>query len=86
MATMDQQDRDDLRKNQFAYVDKDGGEHLPIHDESHVRNAMARWNQTDFDSATAKETARKKIVSAAKRHGIEVADDDNVAKSSRSKS
>jgi len=83
MATMDQQDRDDLRKNQFAYVDKDGGEHLPIHDESHIRNAMARWNQTDFQSATAKEEARKKIVSAAKRHGIEVADDSNVAKPSR---
>jgi hypothetical protein len=85
MATMDQQDRDDLRKNQFAYVDKDGGEHLPIHDESHIRNAMARWNQTDFQSPTAKEEARKKIVSAAKRHGIEVSDDSNVAKpSSRS--
>ena len=85
MATMDQQDRDDLRKNQFAYVDKDGGEHLPIHDESHIRNAMARWNQTEFQSPTAKEEARKKIVSAAKRHGIEVADDSNVAKpSSRS--
>jgi hypothetical protein len=83
MATMDQQDRDDLRKNQFAYVDKDGGEHLPIHDESHIRNAMARWNQTDFQSATAKEEARRKIVSAAKRHGIEVSEDSNVAKPSR---
>ena len=86
MAELDTKDRNKLNKSQFAYVDKDGGEHLPIHDESHVRNAMARWNQTDFDSATAKETARKKIVSAAKRHGIEVADDDNVAKSPRSKS
>lgn len=79
MATMDQQDRDDLRKNQFAYVDKHGGEHLPINDESHIRNAMARWNQTEFESASAKEEARKKIVSAAKRHGIEVSDDSNVA-------
>ena len=83
MATMDQQDRDDLRKNQFAYVDKDGAEHLPIHDESHIRNAMARWNQTEFQSATAKEEARRKIVSAAKRHGIEVSEDSNVAKPSR---
>ena len=83
MATMTEKQRDKLRSNQFAYVDKDGGEHLPIHDESHVRNAMARWNQTDFDSATAKEDARRKIVSAAKRHGIEVSDDSNVAKPSR---
>ena len=86
MATLTAKKRDNLRSNQFAYVDKEGGEHLPIHDESHIRNAMARWNQTDFDSATAKESARKKIVSAAKRHGIEVSDDDNVAKSSRAKS
>ena len=83
MATLTEKKRDSLRSNQFAYVDKDGGEHLPIHDESHVRNAMARWNQTDFESATAKEKARKKIVSAAKRYGIEVADDSNVAKPSR---
>lgn len=84
MATMDEQDRDDLRSNQFAYVDKDGGEHLPIHDESHVRNAMARWNQTEFESDAAKERARKKIVSAAERHGIEVSDDSNVAQPARS--
>ncbi len=83
MATMTEKQRDNLRSNQFAYVDKDGGEHLPINDESHIRNAMARWNQTEFESATAKEEARKKIVSAAKRHGIEVSDDSNVARPSR---
>ena len=83
MATLRERDRDKLRSSQFAYVDRKGGEHLPINDESHIRNAMARWNQTEFDSATAKERARKKIVSAAKRHGIEVSDDSNVAKASR---
>ena len=83
MATLTEKGRDKLRSNQFAYVDKDGGEHLPINDESHVRNAMARWNQTEFESASAKEEARKKIVRAAKRHGIEVSEDSNVAKPSR---
>ena len=83
MATMTEKQRDKLRSNQFAYVDSKGGEHLPINDESHVRNAMARWNQTEFESATAKEEARRKIVGAAKRHGIEVSDDANVAKPSR---
>ena len=86
MATLDAQDREDLRKDQFAYVDKDGGEHLPIHDESHVRNAMARFNQTDFESKTAKEGARKKILAAAKRHGIEISDDANVAKPQKARS
>ena len=83
MATLTEKKRDNLRSSQFAYVDREGGEHLPIHDESHIRNAMARFNQTDFESATAKEKARKKIVGAAKRHGIEVSDDANVAKPSR---
>jgi len=79
MAELDQKDRDKLKKSQFAYVDRDGGEHLPINDESHIRNAMSRWNQTDFESKSAKESARKKIVAAARRHRIDVNDDDKVA-------
>ncbi len=78
MSQLDAEDRDDLRKSQFAYVDSDGGEHLPIHDESHVRNAIARFNQTEFDSKAAKERARQKILRAAERHGIEVDEDSNV--------
>jgi hypothetical protein len=83
MATLDTKDREKLRSNQFAYVDNDGGEHLPINDESHVRNAIARFNQTEFESKAAKERARKKILSAAKRHGIDVDEDSNVAKPTR---
>ena len=78
MAELSSEERDDLRKDQFAYVDRDGGEHLPIHDESHVRNAIARFNQTDFESDAAKDRARRKILRAAERHGIEVGDDSNV--------
>ena len=69
MAELDTKARDKLRSSQFAYVDSKGGEHLPINDEAHIRNAMARWNQTEFQSATAKERARQKIVGAARRHG-----------------
>jgi hypothetical protein len=84
MAELDTKDRNKLRDSQFAYVDKRGEGHLPINDESHVRNAMARWNQTDFESASKKEGARRKIVSAAKKHGIEISDEDNIARRSRS--
>jgi hypothetical protein len=84
MAELDTRARDKLRSSQFAYVDSEGGEHLPINDESHVRNAMARFNQTEFESAAAKERARRKIVAAAKRHGIEVSPDDKVAQPTRS--
>ena len=72
--------RKNVPKRQFAYVDKRGEGHLPIHDESHVRNAMARFNQTEFPSESAKETARRKIRAAAKRYGIEVSREDAVAK------
>jgi len=65
-------------------VDSKGGEHLPIHDESHVRNAMARWNQTSFERVAAKERARKKIVSAAKRLGVDVDEESKVAHPVRS--
>ena len=78
MNDLTTKERDRLRKDQFAYVDRDGGEHLPIHDESHARNAIARFNQTDFESKAAKERARKKILAAAKRHDIEVDEDSNV--------
>jgi hypothetical protein len=83
MAELDTKSRDRLRSSQFAYVDSKGGEHLPINDEEHIRNAVARFNQTDFESAAAKERARRKIVAAAKKHDIEVSDDSNVAKAAR---
>jgi hypothetical protein len=78
MAELDEKDRDALRTDQFAYVDRDGGEHLPIHDESHVRNAISRFNQTEFQSDSAKEEARRKILRAAERFDIEVDEDANV--------
>jgi hypothetical protein len=83
MAELDAKDRDQLPDSNFAYIDRDGERHLPINDESHVRNAIARWNQTSFDSKTAKEEARKKILAAAKKHGIEIDEDDKIAKASR---
>ncbi len=85
MAELDTKDREKMDKRKFAYVDREGEGHLPINDDSHVRNAMARFNQTDFESGTKKETARKKIVKAAKRRGIKVAKGDNVARSRRTK-
>lgn len=76
MAELTTKKRNNLKKSDFAYVDKAGDGHLPIHDAAHVRNAMARWNQTNFESANAKEAARKKILSAAKKHDIEIGDSD----------
>jgi hypothetical protein len=83
MPELDAEDRDKLRSNQFAYVDSEGGEHLPVNDESHTRNAIARFNQTQFESGEAKERARRKILRAAERYGIEVSDDSNVSHPTR---
>ena len=80
MTTLDTAERKKLRDTQFAYVDSKGGEHLPIHDKSHIRNAIARFSQTDFGSKTAKERARRKILSAAQAHGIEVDSASEVSK------
>ena len=84
MAELDAKARDRLRSTQFAYVDSKGGEHLPIHDAAHVRNAIARFNQTEFESKAAKERARRKVLSAAKRHGIEVDEESEIARPTRS--
>jgi hypothetical protein len=81
MAELDAKTRAELKDNDYAYIDRSGERHLPINDDSHIRNAMARWNQTDFDSKGAKEEARKKILAAARKHGIEISDDDNIARS-----
>jgi hypothetical protein len=80
MPELSTRDRDTLDRDQFAYVDREGGEHLPINDESHVRNAISRFDQTDFQSKTARQDAAQKIMRAAKRHDIEVDEDSDVAR------
>lgn len=83
MATLDTEHRDRLHDSSFAWIDKQGERHLPINDESHVRNAIARFNQTDFDEPGAKSAAARKILAAARKHDIEVDDGDDVAKAAR---
>ena len=83
MADLRTKQRKAMPKGVFAYVDARGEGHLPLNDETHVRNAMARWNQTAFASKSAKESARRKIVTAARKHGIEISEKDKVAHPSR---
>ncbi|HEU5318246.1 MAG TPA: hypothetical protein VFX49_19190 [Chloroflexota bacterium] len=80
MAELSGEQRERLKKSDFAYVDKDGGGHLPIHDESHVRNAIARFNQTDFESKAARERAQEDHVGSQAARHRRVADDDKVMK------
>jgi hypothetical protein len=64
----------------YAYVDRAGGRHLPLNDRTGVRDAIARWCRTDFDSRRMKETARRRILAAARLYGIHVASDALIAK------
>ena len=59
-----------LPASAFAYIDARGRRRLPIHDAAHVRNALARFDQTVFDDDSARERARKRLLAAAKKHGI----------------
>jgi HK97 family phage prohead protease len=76
----------DLRDDQFAYIEPGGSKdeqgktvprskrHFPIHDAAHVRNALARAPQSPFG-----DKAMPKIRAAAKRLGIGQDDDESRA-------
>lgn len=70
MSQLNSKKRARLPDRAFAYVDARGRRRLPINDESHVRNALARFNQVAFESESAREQARKKLLAAAKKYGI----------------
>jgi len=59
-----------LPDSAFAYIDSHGRRRLPINDASHVRNALARFDQTAFEDDVARERARQRLLRAAKKHGI----------------
>jgi class 3 adenylate cyclase len=70
MAQLSAQERANLPDRAFAYIDSKGGRRLPIHDESHVRNALARFARVKFEDDAAREKARRRLLAAAKRYGI----------------
>ena len=44
----------------------------PLNDASHVRNAIARFDQVEGVSDSEREAAWRRIRAAAKRYGVEV--------------
>ena len=70
MSQLNSKKRAQLPKSAFAYVDSRGRKRLPINDESHVRNALARFNQVTFEDEVARERARTRLLNAAKKYGI----------------
>jgi len=70
MAKLDAGKRRALRDSDYAYVDQRGRRRLPINDESHVRNALSRFNQVVFEDEAARDRARTRLLKAAKKYGI----------------
>ncbi len=70
MAILKSGKRRELRDSAFAYVDSSGRRRLPINDEPHVRNALARFSQVVFESDEARDRARSRLLRAAKKYGI----------------
>jgi class 3 adenylate cyclase len=70
MARLGAKERAQLPDRAFAYVDSRGQRRLPIHDASHVRNALARFNQVVFEDEGARDRARSRLLRAAQKHGI----------------
>jgi class 3 adenylate cyclase len=63
-------ERGQLPDTAFAYIDSHGKRRLPIHDASHVRNALARFSQVAFEDEDARDRARSRLLRAAAKHGI----------------
>jgi len=70
VAKLSDRDRNNLPDSAFAYVDAKGVRRLPIYDEPHVRNALARFEQVKFEDEAARDKARRRLLQAAKKYGI----------------
>lgn len=69
MSELSEKQRDRLDDDQFAFP-KERKE--PLSDASHVRNAIARFDQVEGVSDSEKDEAWGRIKHAAKKHGVEV--------------
>ena len=69
MAKLNSEERDDLKKESFAFP-KERKE--PLENASHVRNAIARFNQVKDVTNDEKDAAWTRIEAAAKKHGVEI--------------
>jgi hypothetical protein len=65
-------EKNDLPDSAFAFPRE---RKEPLTDASHVRNAIARFDQVEDVSDAEREEAWKRIRSAARTHGVEVRED-----------
>ena len=69
MATVSTRKRNSMPAQRFAFP-KERKE--PLNDASHVRNAIARFNQVEGVTDAERDAAWRRIKAAAKRYGVDV--------------
>ena len=69
MAKLSSDDRDHLGKQSFAFPE---ARKEPLENASHVRNAIARFDQVRDVSDSERDAAWKRIKAAAKKHGVDI--------------
>jgi len=69
VARLDQSDRDHLGSKQYAFPKQ---RKEPLEDASHVRNAVARFDQVEGVSDAERDEAWKRIKAAAKKFDVKV--------------
>ena len=69
MSELNEKQRDELDEDKFAFPEQ---RKEPLKDASHVRNAIARFNQVEGVSDDDRDAAWKRIKAAAKKYGVEV--------------
>jgi hypothetical protein len=67
MSKLDQDDRDHLSGRQFAFPEQ---RKAPLEDASHVRNAVARFDQVKDVTDAERDAAWRRIEAAAKRFDV----------------
>jgi hypothetical protein len=69
MSELTEAQRDKLDDDKFAFPEQ---RKEPLENASHVRNAIARFNQVEGVSDDERDAAWKRIKSAAKKYDVEV--------------
>ncbi|SDA36049.1 DUF6582 domain-containing protein [Sphingomonas sp. NFR15] len=69
MTELSAEDRNELDKGSFAFPKQ---RKEPLENASHVRNAVARFNQVKDVSDDERDAAWKRIEAAARKHGVEI--------------
>jgi hypothetical protein len=72
MSELSEKQRDNLDEDQFAFP-KERKE--PLNNASHVRNAIARFNQVEGVSDSERDEAWSRIKRAAKKYDVEMTED-----------